>query len=159
MPVADTLLRLASEAFYTPRWSLEITGELHRTLTAFGYSQDQVDRRIRAMLEHFPEALVDGYQPLSAAMTNHPKDRHVLAAAVRCGAHAVVSNNRKHFPDSALDPYNLECLTADEFLAHQYHLDPDGFISVLVKQAADIKWTLPQLLSRHEPSLSKLIKP
>jgi hypothetical protein len=78
-------------------------------------------------------------------MANDPEDRHELAAAVKCGAHSIVSDNVKHFPTEALSPYNLECLTAD------------AFISVLVEQARDIGWTLPQLISKHVPSLSKLI--
>jgi hypothetical protein len=90
-------------------------------------------------------------------MTNDPKDRHVLAAAVRCGAHSIVSNNVKHFPQESLAPYGLECLTADGFIMHQYHLDPDAFIGVLIDQARDIGWTLPQLISRHVPSLARLI--
>jgi predicted nucleic acid-binding protein len=159
MPVAETMLRLASEAFYTPRWSAEILGELNRTLTKFGYPADKVERRIRMMQDHFPEALVEGHQQLESSMTNHPKDRHVLAAAVKCGAHAVISNNRRHFPEESLAPYNLECLTADEFLEHQYHLNPDLFIAILKQQGEDIGRSLTQLLSSHVPSLSKLIKP
>jgi hypothetical protein len=42
-------------------------------------------------------------------------------------------------------------------MKHQYHLDPDAFISVLVEQARDIGWTLPPLISKHVPSLSELI--
>ena len=160
MPVADTLLRLAADAeFYSARWSPEILGEVHRTLLKFGYPEEKVQRRIRTMQEIFPEAMIEGYDHLVQTMTNHPKDRHVLAAAVKCGAHAIVSNNRKHFPPQSLAPYGLECLTADEFLSHQYHLDPDEFIVVLTQQAADTKVTLAQLLSRHEPCLSKLIRP
>jgi hypothetical protein len=101
--------------------------------------------------------MVTGYDDLSASMTNDPKDRHVLAAVVRCGAHAIVSGNVKHFPRESMAPYGLECLTADEFLTHQYHLNPDAFIEVLVEQAHDIEWSLPQLISKHVPSLSKLI--
>jgi hypothetical protein len=55
--------------------------------------------------------------------------RHVLAAAVKCGAHSIVSDNGKHFPTEALSPYNLECLTAEDFMTHQYHLNPDAFIT------------------------------
>jgi len=80
--------------------------------------------------------MVNGYEGLIRVMTNDERDRHVLAAAVRCGAH----------------------VTADEFLEHQYHLDPDSFINVLTEQAATIRWTLPHLISRHVPSLSSLIK-
>ena len=159
MPVADTLLRLAEEpAFYTPRWSPDILNEIRRTLLVkFKYSEDQVTRRLTAMQETFRDASVDGYQDLIPAMKNHEKDRHVLAAAVRCGAHAIVTDNQRHFPPEALTPYGLECLTADNFLEHQYHLDPDAFINVLVNQARNIGWTLPRLISRHVPSLSRLI--
>jgi len=38
-------------------------------------------------------------------MTNHPKDRHVLAAAVRCNAEVIVTHNVKEFP-RALDTRN-----------------------------------------------------
>jgi hypothetical protein len=105
----------------------------------------------------FPDALVTGYDDLIASMTNDPKDRHVLAAAVKCGAQSIVSNNVRHFPQESLSPYGLECLTADAFFKHQYHLDPDAFLSVLTEQAGDIGWTLRQLLGKHVPSLSKLI--
>ena len=159
MPVADTLLRLAEgPAFYAPHWSGQVLDELRGTLRKrFKYSEAQVARRIRALESAFPDAMVCGYEDLIASMTNDAKDRHVLAAAVRCGAHGIVTDNGKHFPAEALAPYGLECLTADDFLVHQYHLNPDAFIGVLVEQAADIGWTLPQLLSRHVPSLSKVI--
>jgi hypothetical protein len=78
----------------------------------------------------FPDAIVTGYEALILSMTNDPKDRHVLAAAVKCGAHSIVSDNMKHFPKDSLSPYGLECLTADDFMRHQYHLEPDAFISV-----------------------------
>ena len=159
MPVMDTLLRLAEEpASYTPKWSHHIIQELQRTLTdKFHYSPQQVQRRIEAMESTFPSALVTGYENLIDSMENDPKDRHVLAAAVKCGAHAIVSDNVKHFPPESLAPYDIECLTADQFLKHQYHLNPDAFISVLAEQASDIGWTMPQLISKHVPSLSKLI--
>jgi hypothetical protein len=36
------------------------------------------------MREFFPDSLVENYEPLVREMENHPKDRHVLAAAVAC---------------------------------------------------------------------------
>ena len=160
MPIVDTLLRLAEEpaAFYTPKWSSDILAEVRKVLRErLGYSDQQVERRIAVMRDHFPDAMVEGYEGLIPVMTNDSSDRHVLAAAVKGGAHCIVTNNTKHFPTASLAPYGLDCLTADCFLEHQYHLDPDAFIEVLVEQARDVGWTLPKLISRHVPSLSRLI--
>lgn len=38
---------------------------------------------VETMAGAFPDSLVTGYGKLISAMTNDPKDRHVLAAAVR----------------------------------------------------------------------------
>ena len=159
MPVADTLLTLAEDpAFYTPRWSAEILAEVARTLLVkFKYSPAQVQRRLQTMQAAFPGAMVDGYSGLVAAMKNDPKDHHVLAAAIRCGAHAIVSDNKKHFPRAALDPYGIDCITANEFIEHQYHLDEDEFIGRLTEQAARIGWTLRRLITKHVPCLARLI--
>jgi hypothetical protein len=161
MPIMDTLLRLAEEpvALYVPKWSAHILSEVEGVLGGkFGYSDAQVRRRIETMKKCFPESLVEGYADLIPAMTNPEEDRHVLAAAVKCGAHCIVTDNLKHFPKTSLAPFELDCLTADAFLDHQYHLDADTVIAVLTEQAMDIGWTLPQLLSKHVPSLGKLIK-
>ena len=156
MPVVDTLLRLAEEpAFYSPRWSKHILLEVERTLSdKWKYPEASVKRRIQVMKDSFPEAMVTGYLELIDAMNNDTNDRHVLTAAVRCGADAIVSNNTKHFPPKVLEPYDLECITANDFLEHQYHLNPDLFIGKLVDQTADIGWTLHQLISKHVPSLA-----
>src|SRR5262249_34373195 len=130
MPVADTFLRLAEETFYTPKWSDQILIELKRTLEKFGYTPQQSENRLMALRKAFPEALVTGYEDLIPAMKNNEKDRHVLAAAVRCRAHCIVTSNARHFPAEALAPYDLECLSPDDFLVHQYHLDTDGFIEI-----------------------------
>ena len=159
MPVADTLLRLADEpaSFYSPRWSRDILEELRRTLHKFGFTAAQIAHRIEQMQDAFPGAAVEGYEHLIGSMKNASKDRHVLAAAVRCGAHCIVSNNKKHFPNEALGEFDLECLTADEFIERQYDLNPDLCINVLKEQASDIGRTLPQLISRHVPCLARLI--
>jgi hypothetical protein len=159
MPVMDTLLRLAEEpAFYIPKWSPYILDELRRTLVKMRQSPEKIERRIRTMTQAFPEALVDGFDDLIPSMRNDEKDRHVLAAAVKCSANSIVSDNRRHFPPEALQPYGLECKTAEHFLVDQYHLDPDTFIDVINQQAEDTKSTPAHLISRLGPSLSDLIK-
>src|SRR5690349_19351825 len=98
MPICDTLLRLAEEpAFYVPKWSVCILDEVERTLIKFGYSAEQAKRRVTQMMIAFEDAMVTEYEALIPVMDNHPKDRHVLAAAVRCQAHAIVTDNTKDF--------------------------------------------------------------
>jgi predicted nucleic acid-binding protein len=162
MPLADTLLRVAEEpAFYVPKWSREILNEVASTLAKFGYSNKQIKRRILAMESAFEDAVITGYEDLVPAMKNDLKDRHVLAAAIRTGAHAIITDNRRHFPKGLLEPYGLERRTGDEFLVHQYHLDPAAFSDILKKQAAMIGRGLPEhvaALARHAPAIAKLIK-
>ncbi len=169
MPVMDTLLRLAEEpAFYTPKWSAHIIQELRKTLAdKFKYSPQQVERRIEAMESTFPSAMVTGYENLIDSMENGAKDRHVLAAAVKCGAHAIVSDNVKDFPRESLAPYGLECLTADQFLKHQYHLKPGriyqcagraGVRYRVVNATIDFQ-TRPFAVKTHNHSLGAAGKP
>jgi predicted nucleic acid-binding protein len=163
MPLCDTLLRLAEEpAFYVPCWSQETLDEVHRNLIKkWRYTVEQADRRIRAMRAAFEEAEVTGYESLIPGMTNDPGDRHVLAAAVRVGADAIVSDNVKHFPPEALAPYGIELLTADQFLVSQLHLDADGVIAKLEAQAKKRRSTITDLLrllgTRGAPQFAQLV--
>jgi predicted nucleic acid-binding protein len=93
MPVADTLLRLAEPpALYEPRWTDEILAEVTRTLVVrFGKSRQNALYREAAMRDFFHDSLVKDYEPLVEKMTNHPKDRHVLATVVACRADYLVT--------------------------------------------------------------------
>lgn len=57
---------------------------------------EQADHRVTQMRRAFPHATDHsaGYLQLVDAMTNHPKDRHVLAAAVASGAALIVPTSR-----------------------------------------------------------------
>lgn len=161
MPLCDTLLRLAEEpAFYMPRWSAGILDELRRVLRRMEYSESQADRRITAMQAAFEDACVTGYAELIPSMGNDEKDRHVLAAAVRTGAHEILTENVKHFPEESLDPYNVEVLTPDQFLVHQFHLNRELLEEKLRGQAAARRVPYEDLvlkLANRAPSLPKLL--
>lgn len=160
MPVADTLLRLAEEpAFYLPRWSDDILSELRRTLGGpFRFEPAQVERRVERMSSAFPEAMVTGYGLLIEHLKCDPKDRHVLACAIRAGAHAIISDNKRHFPEEALEPFGIDCLTAGEFLLQQYHLNEDRMISILRSQAAKVNRSVSELLLRLPRELRTVIR-
>ena len=105
MPLADTLLRLAEPpAVFDARWSEDILVEMSRTLVRrFAKTPANARYREAAMRKFFPHALVHGYQPLISKMGNHPKDRHVLAAALACKADYLVTFNLRDFPATAGD--------------------------------------------------------
>jgi hypothetical protein len=55
--------------------------EMTRTLEVkLGLSREQTSRLSEQLMIHFPDCWVEGYEQLIPAMTNHPKNRHVLAA-------------------------------------------------------------------------------
>lgn len=131
----DTLLRMAAAELYRPLWTTTILDELIDNLP------DRVTppaaARIRSnMVASFPDALVTGHVDLISAMTNHPKDRHVLAAAVRAAASAIVTFNVNDFLPQATEPYDVEVLHPDEFLLNQLDLSPGIALDVLRRQIA-----------------------
>lgn len=136
----DTLVRAAERALYNPRWTNEIIEEVRRNLMKdLGLSEDQARRPLEAMQKVLPEATIEGYQGLLPAMTNHPKDRHVLAAAVAGGAGTIVTSNLRHFPAAALAPYDLRAISPDEFLSDLLEREPDEILEVLNQQARALK--------------------
>lgn len=135
----DTLLRLAEPpcSLYLPRWSRDIIEETKRTLEIkLGLTSVQTAHLVHQLKIHFADSWVEGCDAFIPAMTNHPKDRHVLAAAVVCGAQTIVTFNLKDFPADALAPWNVEAQSPDGFLVHQFHLDPETVVSVVAQQAA-----------------------
>jgi len=95
----DTLLCLAEPPrLYVPRWSEEIIAETLRNLEGrIGLSKAKTAHLAGQLRKHFGDAWVTGHEPLIATMGNHPKDRHVLAAAVKCGARVIVTYNKRDF--------------------------------------------------------------
>jgi hypothetical protein len=154
----DTLLRLAEPPhLYLPRWSNDIILETVRTLeTKLGVTPAQTAHLVRELELHFADAWIEGYEPLIAAMTNHPKDRHVLAAAVRAGAQTVVTFNLKDFPDTALAPWNVAAQSPDDFLIHQYHLDPEVVMTKLREQA-ERRGGIERLLEIHSRTAPEFV--
>ncbi|MXW30177.1 MAG: PIN domain-containing protein [Chloroflexi bacterium] len=132
----DTLLRLAEQDLYQALWSADIIEELRRNLVEEGFDRESVDRLCAEMQGAFPDAEVSGYQPLLGSMTCDPKDRHVLAAAVRSNAAAIVTFNLDDFPDSSVAPYEIDVIHPDRFLLDLLDLAPSTVIAELERQAA-----------------------
>lgn len=145
----DTLLRLAERGLYRPLWSADIVEELRRNLLEDGFHPDSVGGLIAEMSNAFPDAEVGGYRSLIDGLTCDPKDRHVLAAAVRADAAAIITFNLSDFPASSVQPFEIEVIDPDTFLLDELDLAPGPVIDELHNQATANRRsprTLPELL-------------
>jgi predicted nucleic acid-binding protein len=154
LPLRDTLLRVAETGLYEPRWSERILDEVRRNLIAKrGATDTQADGLLDAMRRAFDTAAVSerAIERLEPAMTNDPKDRHVLATAVAANAQAIVTLNLKHFSSDACEPFAVEPVHPDAFLLDLYSFDPDTAFEVVERQAAALTrppMTIEELLDR-----------
>jgi predicted nucleic acid-binding protein len=161
----DTLLRTADAGLYRAHWSGSILDEVRRNLVdQRRTTEQQALRLIDVINEYFPESAVTGFEALIDGMTNDPKDRHVLAAALKAGAQVIVTANIKDFPDAALDRYGIEAQSPDEFLLHLLDLEPEQMVRIVTQQAADLRnpaKTLDDVLDElalHAPGFAAAIR-
>jgi hypothetical protein len=161
----DALLYAAPAGLYRPRWSDMTLAEVERTLLTQGMATaEQAATLIARMQTHFPEARVVGHERQIALMTNHPKDRHLLAAAVTAGAATIVTSNLRDFPAAALEPHGIEARSPDAFLSALYDREPGLVVRLVRQQAASL--TRPprpfayvlERLSRHTPQFVERIR-
>lgn len=160
MPLCDTLLRCAEEpALYRALWSEETMAEVSRTLLKFGYSDVQAARRVEYMREAFPEASIGVPSNLLKVVPEIPdsQDKHVVAAAILERAHVIVTSNLRHFPQNVLQPYGILVQSPDDFLVHQYHLNPDRIREVLDIQASGIRQQRKSVLDRLQHGLPNFV--
>lgn len=166
--VRDVLLRFYHAGLFRGRWSHEILDEWTRNLLAQKPDlKPSVDAQLVAMKEAFPEALVTGYEKLIGAVElPDPNDRHVLAAAIRCCAQHIVTENLSDFPEDVMSEFSIEAINADEFLARTFDLYQAEAIQVL--SAMRKAYTRPpfgpsefllDLTAKGLPKLASRLKP
>jgi hypothetical protein len=107
----NLLLSLAEAEFFRIRWSEPILNETKAALIKMARERDLDDpeargvRAVKAMQTAFPEAMVEDFELIGSAQFGLPDggDEHVIAAAVKTQAQALVTENRKIFqlPSSA----------------------------------------------------------
>lgn len=162
MSLRDTLLRLAELEYYEVYWSEKILDEMCRNLVEERITEEQAARLRAAMEAAFDGASVpaEAIEALEPSMKNHPKDRHVLAAAKAIGAEVVVTSNIKDFPDEVCEPLGIEAMHPDDFLLIAYSIDQEAVVAVLQQQAADLQnppWELDDLLNALSKTVPKFV--
>lgn len=138
-PRRDLLLTLAEAEFFRVRWSQRILNETRNALGKIFAERGIEDattratRSVDAMHRAFPEALVTAQASLASMTFGLPdaNDEHVLAAAGRTQAQAVVTENIADFPEAVLAPLNIEARTADEFIADTIALDEGKAVAAI----------------------------
>lgn len=102
----DLLVRLAASGLYQARRTARILDECFKSIVeARPELAGKLDRTRALMEAAIPAAMVTGYEPLVPTLTLPDEDdRHVLAAAIRCGAQVIVTTNLRDFPTEALAP-------------------------------------------------------
>jgi predicted nucleic acid-binding protein len=138
--LCDLLMRAAIAGLYQAFWSEAILDEIERNLIGQRRATPEQARRRRDNMQRaLPHATVQGYDARIAHMTNDPKDRHVLAAAVHIGARMIVTHNVRHFPSDALSPHRIEVWSPDTFLHLLLDLAPDTMMRIIAEQSGDLK--------------------
>ena len=153
----DVLLETASAGVYRPLWSSEILVELDRTLRMLqgkrGVPPEETDaylkRLLRQMRTAFPDALVNGWEPLVATVQlPDPDDRHVVAAAWAGRADVIVTDNLADFPPDAL-PAQLFRQSLDDFLLDSLDLYPAQVVAAAEAVASRTGKSGPAMTARE----------
>jgi predicted nucleic acid-binding protein len=164
----DALLYPAVVGLYRPVWTEELLEEVTRNLPRLKRSTPITPQSAQNMVQNlkraFPGALVTDHTPLIGSMTNNPKDRHILAAAVVSGAQTIVTINLKDFPRPSLAPFHIEVQHPDVFLSHLFELTPDRMRQAIMMHVEKLRNPPRSLdkvletLAQHTPHFVSLLR-
>jgi predicted nucleic acid-binding protein len=122
--IRDLLLWFAHFNLFTPKWSQGIFEEWISVMKRKGVESSEIERRVKNVNQAFPDALVENYESLIEGLQlPDPKDRHVLAAAIKTNANIIVTNNLSDFPEDYLASYGLSAKGADDFITDTIDLN------------------------------------
>jgi len=140
-PLRDCLMRLAMTDLFKARWTDQIHREWMNALMRDGSHSEAKLTRVRDLMDaHVRDALVTGYESLIETLQlPDPDDRHVLAAAIRSNADAIVTFNQKDFPEDALAPFGIDVIHPDDFIYYQIDLAPAACCEALRAQRLALK--------------------
>jgi hypothetical protein len=141
-PLRDLLIRIGSSGIVRARWSSEILDEMVAAILARRpeLQPDNLTRTRELMCEAVPDCLVERYESLIETIDlPDAGDRHVVAAAIRCGAQAIVTFNLKDFPDHVLARWDIEAKHPDEFVMESIDISPAVVVRCLTEQALALR--------------------
>jgi len=141
-PLRDLLVRLANTGIVRARWSEPILDECFRSILENrpDLKPEALKRTRELMTQAVADCMVSGFDDLVQGLDlPDADDRHVLAAAIRAGAQAIITFNLDDFREDKLAPYNVEAKHPDEFVLDAIDLAPGLVTTVISEQAASLK--------------------
>jgi predicted nucleic acid-binding protein len=141
-PLRDLLIRVARTGVVRAHWSEQILEECFRAVLRERpeLEPEKLARTRELMDRALPDARVTGHEQLiDSFVLDDPDDRHVLAAAIRIGAQAIVTFNLKDFPNRVLEPLGIEAKHPDDFLIEALDLAPGAIAGAVNEQAATLR--------------------
>jgi predicted nucleic acid-binding protein len=142
----DLLIRITQANLVQAKWTDEILDEMFGALrnNRPDIEPEKLDRLRSLMNSAVRDCLVTGYEPLIEGLKlPDPKDRHVLAAAVKAGAQVIVTRNLKDFPAADLQPWDIDAKSPDDFVLDQVGID-GRTVAACVQQIADSRTHPPE---------------
>ena len=141
-PLRDLLVHLAILDLFHAKWTDTIHEEWISGVLKdrADLSRENLERTRRLMNTHVRDCLVTGYEPIIPSLTlPDPDDRHVLAAAIHCGADVILTFNLKDFPASILQLHGIIAQHPDDFIAQRLRESPDTVCAAARLQRASLK--------------------
>ncbi len=141
-PLRDLLMHLALTDLFRARWSADIHAEWMRSVLRDrpDLTREKLERVRDLMDAHVRDCLVTGYAALIPALTlPDPDDRHVLAAAIRCQASVLVTDNLSDFPQDVLSMYGIEAQHPDDFASHLLDMDEGKVVEAVRRQRESLR--------------------
>ncbi|WP_263384922.1 PIN domain-containing protein [Granulicella arctica] len=136
------LMHLALTGIFRAHWSAQVHEEWMRSLLKNrpDLSRGNLERTRQLMEQALPDALVTGYEHLIDSIELPDRDdRHVLAAAVRCGASVIVTLNLGDFPSESLANFNVEAQHPDDFVIAVLDAFPELVLEAARNHRASLK--------------------
>ena len=134
-------MQLALTDLFKARWTDKIHEEwIEALLRRDKYERKILERTRELMDASVRDAKVSGYEELIETLVlPDPDDRHVLAAAIKAAANAIITFNLKDFPSDVLAKYGIEAIHPDEFVYYQIDLAPAIACAAIKRQRKSLK--------------------
>lgn len=137
----DLWMEMGSTGLAEIRWTARIEAEwIEAVLRTRPELRKHLQRTAALMREFIPDAVITDFEGQeSTLLLPDPDDRHVLAAAITCGADSIATFNLKDFPEDIVRGYGISVRTPDDIFLEIAAADPEGFLSAVATVRARLK--------------------